>query len=223
MAKDYKKEFKDFYLPKTKPMIIDVPEMQFVAVEGKGDPNDKDGDYHKAMQILYSIQFTIKMSKMGNNKFDGYFDFVVPPLEGLWWLDNNEKLVPGKNKSKYNWISMIRFPEFVDKNIFKWACDEVLNKKNIETKNAKYLKIKEGLCVQCMHIGSYDDEPKTINMMEAFIEENNLKNDFTDKRRHHEIYLSDPRKTANERLRTVIRIPVRKNNIYKNDVRQTSA
>jgi hypothetical protein len=105
---------------------------------------------------------------------------------------------------------MIRLPEFVDKNIFKWACDEVLNKKNIETKNAKYLKTKEGLCVQCMHIGSYDDEPKTINMMEAFIEENNLKNDFTDKRRHHEIYLSDPRKTAIEKLRTVIRIPVRK-------------
>jgi hypothetical protein len=146
---------------------------------------------------------------MGNNKLNGYFDYVVPPLEGLWWLDNDDKFSP-KNKSKYNWISMIRLPEFVDKNIFKWACDEVLNKKNIETKNAKFLKIKEGLCVQCMHIGSYDDEPKTIDLIEKFIAENNLKNDITDKRKHHEIYLSDPRKTAIENLKTVIRIPVKK-------------
>jgi hypothetical protein len=209
MAKDYKKEYKDLYLPKTKPMIVDIPEMQFVAIEGKGDPNDKNGEYFKAMQILYSIQFTIKMSKMGNNKLNGYFDYVVPPLEGLWWFDNNEK-ISSKNKSKYNWISMIRLPEFVDKNIFKWACDEVLNKKNIETKNVKFLKIKEGLCVQCMHMGSYDDEPKTIDLIEKFIEENNLKNDIAEKRRHHEIYLSDPRKTAIEKLRTVIRIPVKK-------------
>jgi hypothetical protein len=209
MAKDYKKEYKDLYLPKAKPMLIDIPEMQFVAVEGKGDPNDKNGEYPNAMQILYSIQFTIKMSKMGNNKLDGYFDYVVPPLEGLWWFDGNEK-IPPKNKSGYNWISMIRLPEFVDKNIFKWACAEVLNKKNTETKNAKYLKIKEGLCVQCMHIGSYDDESRTINLIEAFIEENKIRNDITDKRRHHEIYLSDPRKTAIEKLRTVIRIPVKK-------------
>jgi hypothetical protein len=209
MAKDYKKEYKDLYLPKTKPVIIDVPEMQFAAVEGKGDPNDKNGEYPKAMQILYSVQYTIKMSKMGNNKLNGYFDYVVPPLEGLWWFDNNEK-IPPKNKSKYNWISLIRLPEFVDKSIFKWACDEVLNKKNIETKGAKYLKIKEGLCVQCMHMGSYDDEPRTIKLIEAFIEENSLKNDITDKRRHHEIYLSDPRKTKIENLKTVIRMPVKK-------------
>jgi len=209
MAKDYKKEYKDLYLPKTKPMIIDIPEMQFVAVEGKGDPNDKNGEYPKAMQLLYSIQFTIKMSKMGNNRLNGYFDYVVPPLEGLWWLNNNEIFSP-KNKSKYNWISMIRLPEFVDRDIYKWACNEVLNKKRIETKNAKYLKIKEGLCVQCMHIGSYDDETRTIDLIEKFIGENNLKNDISDKRRHHEIYLSDPRKTAIEKLRTVIRIPVNK-------------
>ena len=209
MAKDYKKEYKDLYLPKTKPMVIDIPEMQFVAVEGKGDPNDKNGDYFKAMQTLYSIQFTIKMSKMGNNKLNGYFDYVVPPLEGLWWIDDNEK-ISSKNKSKYNWISMIRLPEFVDRDIYKWACNEVLNKKNIETKNAKFLKMKEGLCVQCMHIGSYDDETRTIDLIEEFIGENNLKNDITDKRRHHEIYLSDPRKTAIEKLRTVIRIPVTK-------------
>jgi len=206
---DYKKEYKDLYLPKTKPMIVEIPEMNFVSVEGKGDPNDKNGEYPKAMQILYSVQFTIKMSKMGNNKLNGYFDYVVPPLEGLWWFNNNEKFPP-KNKSEYNWISLIRLPEFVDKNIFKWACDEVLKKKNIETKNAKYLKLKEGLCVQCMHIGSYDDEPKTLKLIDEFIEENNLINDINDKRRHHEIYLSDPRKTEVGKLKTVLRIPVKK-------------
>jgi hypothetical protein len=183
--------------------------MQFVAVEGKGDPNDKNGEYPIAMQILYSIQYTIKMSKMSDNKIIGYFDYVVPPLEGLWWFDNNEN-ISSKNKSKYNWISLIRLPDFVDKNIFKWICDEVLNKKNIKTKSAKYIKLKEGLCVQCMHLGSYDDEQRSIDLIDAFIEENNLKNDITDKRRHHEIYLSDPRKTEIEKLKTVIRVLVKK-------------
>ena len=208
MTKDYKKEYKDLYSPKTKPMIIDVPEMNFVAVEGKGDPNDKDGEYPDAMKVLYGIQFTIKMSKMGDYTPDGYFDYVVPPLEGLWWLEDNAE-IPAGDKSKFNWISLIRLPEFVDKNIFKWACEEVLKKKNIETRNAKFLKIKEGLCVQCMHMGSYDDEPKTIKSIEEFIEENNLINDINEKRRHHEIYLSDPRKTETPKLKTILRIPVK--------------
>jgi len=206
---DYKKEYKDLYLPKTKPMVINVPEMCFAAVEGKGDPNDNNGEYQKALGILYSIQFTIKMSKMGNNKLDGYFDYVVPPLEGFWWVEDNEYFFL-KDKSKYNWISIIRLPEFVNKEIFKWACDEATKKKKIETKIAKYIKIKEGLCVQCMHIGSYDDEPKTIKLIDDFIKENNLKNDINEKRRHHEIYLSDPRKTEISKLKTVIRIPVKK-------------
>ena len=209
MAKDYKKDYKDLYLPKTKPMIIDIPEIQFVAVEGKGDPNDKNGEYLKAIQILYSVQFTIKMSKMGNKKLNGYFDFVVPPLEGLWWYDNKEKISP-KNKSGYNWISLIRLPEFVDENIFKWACGEASKKKNIETGKAKFLKLKEGLCVQCMHIGSYDDEPGTIKQIDEFIDGNNLINDISDERRHHEIYLSDPRKTVITKLKTVLRTPVKR-------------
>jgi hypothetical protein len=216
MAKDYIKDYKDLYLPETKPMIIDIPEMQFAAVEGKGDPNDKNGEYPIAMQILYNIQYTIKMSKMDNNKLNGYFDYVVPPLEGLWWFDNNEKDSP-KNKSKYNWISLIRLPEFVDKNIFKWACEEVAKKKKTNTEKAYLLKYNEGLCVQCMHIGQYDDEQRTIDLIDTFIEENNLKNDITDKRRHHEIYLSDPRKIDFIpflfhfiKLKTVIRIPVTK-------------
>jgi len=209
MAKDYKKEYKDLYSPKIKPMMIDIPEMNFVAVEGKGNPNDKNGEYQKALGVLYGIQYTIKMSKMGNNIPDGYFDYVVPPLEGLWWFDDNKKM-PTKDKSKYNWISLIRLPEFVDKNIFKWACDETFKKKNIETKNAKLIKIKEGLCVQCSHIGSYDEEPKTLKLIERFIEENNLENDINDKRRHHEIYLSDPRKIEVGKLKTVLRIPVKR-------------
>ena len=207
MAKDYKKEYKDLYFPKIKPMIIDVPEMNFVAVEGKGDPNNTNGEYPRALELLYGISYTIKMSKMGNNTIEGYFDYVVPPLEGLWWADNNEQ-IPPKDKSKFNWISIIRLPEFVDKNVFKWACDELLKKKNIGTKNAKFLKIKEGICVQCMHIGSYDEEPKTLKLIEEFMGENNLKNDINDKRRHHEIYLSDPRKTETAKLKTVLRIPV---------------
>ena len=208
-AMDYKKEYKDLYLPKTKPMIINIPEMCFVAVEGKGDPNDKSGEYKKAIEILYSVQYTIKMSKMGNNKLDGFFDYVVPPLEGFWWIDDNEWFF-SSDKSKYNWISIIRLPEFVDKEIFKWACNEATKKKGIETKTAKYIKIQEGLSVQGMHIGSYDDEPKTIKLIEDFIVENNLKNDINEKRRHHEIYLSDPGKTEKSKLKTVIRIPVKK-------------
>jgi len=209
MPKDYKKDYKDLYLPKTKPMIIDIPEMKFVAVQGKGNPNDKGGEYPKALQILYSIQYTIKMSKMGSAKLDGYFDYVVPPLEGLWWNDGKEDK-SFSDKSKFSWISMIRLPEFVDEKVFKWACDEVLSKKGIDTKKAQYFVYKEGLCVQCMHLGPYDDEPKTLSMMETFITENGLANDISDKRRHHEIYLADPTKTDASKLKTVLRIPVRK-------------
>jgi hypothetical protein len=208
-AKDYKKEFKDLYLPKNKPVVIDVPEMHFAAVEGKGNPNEKEGEYQKALRVLYGIQYTIKMSKMGSHKIKDYFDYVVPPLEGFWWLDNDERILI-KDKSKYNWISVIRLPEFVSNDVFKWACDEVAKKKNIETKNARYLKVNEGMCVQCMHIGSYDEEPKTLKLIEEFAEANYLKIDINDKRRHHEIYLSDPRKTEITKIKTVLRIPVKK-------------
>ena len=208
-ALDYKKEYKDLYLPKTKPVIIDVPEIAFVAIEGKGNPNEENGEYQNALGVLYGIQYTIKMSKKGKKSLDGYFDYVVPPLEGFWWLDEDDTF---SSKSKYNWISIIRLPEFVNNDIFEWACKEVLQNKKIETKDAKFLKIKEGLCVQCMHIGPYDDEPETLKLMESFIEENNLKTDLNEKRRHHEIYLSDPRKTEVSKLKTVLRIPVKKNN-----------
>ncbi len=204
---DYKKEYKDLYLPKMKPMLIDVPNMKFIIVQGKGNPNNQDGEYQEALQLLYTLSFTIKMSKMGSRKIEGYFEYVVPPLEGLWWNEENEK-VDYNHKEKFEWISMIRQPEFVTEEVFKWACQEVEKKKGIDTSKAKLIELKEGLCVQIMHKGSYDEEPKTIAELEKYIENSQLKNDIGRIRKHHEIYLSDPRKSKVENLKTVIRIPV---------------
>jgi hypothetical protein len=205
---DYKKEYKDLYFPKNEPVIIKVPEIVFVAVDGKGNPNETDGEYKKALEILYGIQYTIKMSKKGTSIPNGYFDYVVPPLEGLWWT--LEKEIDFKNKSKFNWVSMIRLPEYVNRDVFKWACEEAAKKKKINTEKAYLYKLNEGLCVQCMHIGPYDDEPKTIKLLNDFIDNNNLANDINDKRKHHEIYLSDPRKGDPKKMKTVLRIPVKK-------------
>jgi hypothetical protein len=204
---DYKKEYKELYTPKTIPVIIDVPEITFVAVDGKGDPNDKDGEYGKAIELLYSIQYTIKMSKNKKNTPEGYFDYVVPPLEGFWTVENKEDI---KNKSKFIWTAVIRLPEFVDKKVFEWVCNEVRNNKGRNVEKARYVKIREGLCMQCMHIGAYDEEPKTIMRMEKYLEENNFVNDINEERHHHEIYLSDFRKVAQEKLKTVLRIPIKK-------------
>jgi hypothetical protein len=206
---DYKKEFKNLYQPKETPMIVDVSEMQFVAVEGQGNPNEENGEYQKAIEVLYGIQYTIKMSKKGKEIPKGYFDYVVPPLEGFWWLDDNEEF-SSENKSKYKWISVIRLPEFVDEKVFEWACQEAFKKKKIDTTKAKFLKIKEGLCVQCMHIGSYDDESKTLKLMNDFIDKNGLQSDLNKTRKHHELYLSNPQKTEVSKLRTILRIPVKK-------------
>ena len=204
---DYKKEYKDLYLPKSEPAIINIPEIIFVAVDGKGNPNDPEGEYKKALEVLYGIQYTIKMSKKGSSVPNGYFDYVVPPLEGLWWtLDTKFDL---KNKSNFNWVSMMRVPEYVNQDVFKWACDEVSKKKQINTDKAYLLKFTEGLCVQCMHIGSYDNEAKTLGLIDDFINKNNLLKDITYERRHHEIYLSDPRKVESEKMKTVLRIPVK--------------
>jgi len=206
---DYRKEYKNLYLPKSKPVMIDVPEIQFVAVEGTGNPNEENGEYQKAIAILYGIQYTIKMSKNGINAPNGYFDYIVPPLEGFWWLDQHDGDFSIENKSKYNWISVIRLPEFVDEKVFEWACNEATKKKKIDVSKAKYLKIKEGLCVQCLHTGSYDDEPKTLKLMKDFIAEKGLQSDISDTRKHHEIYLSNPQKTEVSKLKTVLRIPIR--------------
>lgn len=210
---DYKKEYKDLYLPKTVPSRIDVPNMKFICVTGKGNPNQEAGEYQQALQLLYSLSFTIKMSKMGEHKINGYFEYVVPPLEGFWWSEG-EQNVNYEHKEQFNWISMIRQPEFVTEEVFQWACEELKKKKGLDTQKAEFREIKEGLCVQILHVGSYDDEPKTIQKIEAYMEQEGLKSAIGNLekgfvRRHHEIYLTDPRRTKVENLKTVIRIPVK--------------
>ena len=207
MAFDFKKEYKEFYMPKNKPSIIDVPAMNYIAVRGKGDPNEEGGDYKKAIEILYSVAYTIKMSKKGTHEIEGYFDFVVPPLEGFWWQDGVEG-VDYSDKSSFNWISVIRMPVFVTKEEFEWAVKEAEKKKGIDCSKAEFITITEGECVQMMHIGPYDDEPAAVAVMDEYIEKMGYKNDFSATRLHHEIYLSDVRKTAPEKLKTVIRHPI---------------
>ena len=208
MAFDYKKEYKEFYLPKSKPEIVDVPPMNFIAVRGKGNPNEEDGEYKQAVGLLYAIAYTIKMSYKGDRKIDGYFEYVVPPLEGFWWQDGIDG-IDYSDKSTFNWISVIRLPDFVSIRDFEWAKTEVERKKKLDCKKAEYLTVHEGLCVQIMHIGPFENEPETVAVMDSYIKENGYENDFSDERLHHEIYLSDPRKANPEKLKTVIRHPVR--------------
>lgn len=208
-AFDYKKEYKEFYLPKTSPALIEIPPMQYVAVEGQGDPNEENGAYQAAMEILYSLSYTIKMSDKGSRAIEGYFPYVVPPLEGLWQMADGSSGVDYSNKAGFQWISMIRLPEFVTPEIFRWAQQEAARKKKLDTASAIHLSMEEGLCVQCMHIGSYDEEPATLEKIERFLQENGYQTDITLNRRHHEIYLSDPRRTAPEKLKTVLRLPVK--------------
>lgn len=207
MAFDFKKEYKEFYLPGKKPEIVTVPPMNYIAVAGNGDPNEEGGAYKKAIGVLYAVAYTIKMSKLGDHRIDGYFDFVVPPLEGLWWQEGVEGF-DYKNKSAFQWISMIRLPDFVTREDFAWARQEASGKKKMDCSGAEFFTLDEGLCVQIMHIGLYDEESSSIALMDRFIEEKGYSNDFDGNRRHHEIYLSDVRKTAPERWKTVIRHPI---------------
>lgn len=209
MAFDYKKEYKEFYVPKKKPTIVTVPRMNYIAVRGKGDPNAEDGEYKASIGLLYGVAYTIKMSKKGEYQIDGYFDYVVPPLEGFWWQDG-VKGVDYAHKENFRFISVIRLPDFVTKADFDWAIAEATQKKKIDFSKVEFLTIDEGLCVQCMHVGSYDDEPRTVELMHNFMCEQGYTLDISDKRLHHEIYLSDARKVAPEKLKTVIRHPIRK-------------
>lgn len=208
MAFDYKKEYKNLYQPPKEPMLIEVPPINYVAVRGKGDPNQESGDYQHALQLLYGISFTIKMSPKSGHAIDDYFQYVVPPLEGFWSFPEPIEQLDPKRKSELEWISCIRLPEFVTPEVLDWAKEEVSRKKKMDCSETEFLTVDEGLCVQCMHFGPYDDEPKTTACMKEFAEENGLAFDHTLTRLHHEIYLSDPRRTAPERLKTVIRIPV---------------
>lgn len=209
MAFDFKKEYKEFYLPPRKPTIVDVPKMNYLAVKGKGDPNQEDGEYKEAIGLLYGIAFTIKMSKKTDYQMEGYFDYVVPPLEGFWW-QKDVKGIDYAHKENFEWISMIRLPDFVTKKDFDWAIDQATKKKKTDFSKVEFMTVEEGLCVQCMHIGSYDDEPATVDLMHAYMEKEGYVLDINDERRHHEIYLSDARKVAPEKLKTVIRHPIKK-------------
>lgn len=209
MAFDYKKEFKELYLPKTKPGIIVVPKMNFLAVRGKGDPNLENGEYKRSIELLYNIAYTLKMSHRRNYQIEGFFEYVVPPLEGFWWQEN-VKGMDYSRKCDLQFISLIRLPDFVTKKDFDWAIKEATNKKKRDFSLVEFLTYDEGLCVQCMHIGPYDNEPETVALMHQFIEENGYELAISDTRYHHEIYIGDPRKVDQSKLKTVIRHPIKK-------------
>lgn len=209
MPFDFKKEYKEFYLPPKKPGIVTVPPMNYLAVRGKGDPNSEKGEYKASIGLLYAIAFTIKMSKKGSHKIEGYFDYVVPPLEGFWWQEDVHG-IDYSHKENFKFISVIRLPDFVTKEDFDWAVDEATRKKKADFSAVEFFHYDEGKCVQCMHIGSYDDEPETICAMHKFAEQNGYAIDISADRMHHEIYLSDPRKCALEKLKTVVRHPIKR-------------
>lgn len=208
MAFDYKKEYKEFYIPKNKPSIVEIPSMNYLAVRGQGNPNDENGEYKQAIGLLYAIAYTIKMSYKGNHHIDGYFQYVVPPLEGFWWQEGI-KGVDYSRKDRFQFISLIRLPDFVTKEDFDWAIQEATRKKKQDFSQVEFFTYDEGLCVQCMHIGPYDNEPATVQMMHDYMQEHGYELDITDTRYHHEIYLSDPRKCDVLRLKTVVRHPIK--------------
>ena len=209
MAFDFKKEYKEFYMSKSVPEIVTVPKANFIAVRGMGDPNQEGGAYQSAVSILYAVAYTLKMSYKTDYRIEGFFEYVVPPLEGFWWQEGTDG-VDYRDKSTFHWISVIRLPEFVTKRDFDWAVEEAARKKKLDCSLAEFLTIEEGLCVQIMHIGPFDHEPSTVALMDQYIAENGYANDMNENRLHHEIYLSDARKAAPEKWKTIIRHPIRK-------------
>lgn len=209
MPFDFKKEYKEFYLPPAKPVIVTVPKANYIAVRGKGNPNDEGGAYQQAIGLLYAVAYTLKMSYKTDHRIEGFYDYVVPPLEGFWWQEGVDG-VDYSDKSTFCWISVIRLPDFITKADFDWAVNTATKKKKIDCSSAEFLTIDEGLCVQIMHIGPYDNEPATVARMDQYLAENGYKNDISAIRLHHEIYLSDARKVAPENWKTVIRHPIKK-------------
>ena len=209
MAFDFKKEYKEFYMPKDKPEIVNVPKANYIAVRGKGNPNDEGGAYQQAIGVLYAVAYTLKMSYKTDYRIEGFFDYVVPPLEGFWWQEGIDG-IDYSDKSTFSWISVIRLPDFITKKDFDWAVETATKKKRIDCLKAEFLTIDEDLCVQIMHIGSFDDEPATVEKMNKYLAENGYENDFSETRLHHEIYLSDARKVDPEKWKTVIRHTIRK-------------
>lgn len=209
MAFDFKKEYKEFYMPGARPQLVEVPEANYLAVRGKGDPNEEAGEYKKAIEMFYSVAYTLKMSYKGGRQIEGFFEYVVPPLEGFWWQEGICG-VDLAHKELFSWISVIRLPDFITREDFEWAVQTATKKKRIDCSKVEFLTIREGLSVQIMHIGPYDDEPQSVALMHAWAEQNGYEIDLSEERLHHEIYLSDARKTPPAKLRTVIRHPVRK-------------
>lgn len=227
MAFDFKKEYKEFYMPKNEPEIVKIPPMNYVAVRGKGNPNVECGDYQQAISILYAVAYTLKMSYKTDYKIEGFFEYVVPPLEGFWWQGEqhpvdaemrtdrtdrreNVKGIDYSNKDTFNWISVIRLPDFITEKDFAWAVQTATKKKKIDCSPAEFLTIDEGLCVQIMHKGSFDSEPATVALLEDYLKEQGYENNINEQRLHHEIYMSDARKVAPEKWKTVIRHPIKK-------------
>lgn len=209
MAFDFKKEYKEFYMPKNKPEIVNVPRANYIAVRGKGNPNEEGGAYQQAISVLYAVAYTLKMSYKTDYKIEGFFEYVVPPLEGFWWQEGVEG-IDYSEKDSFNWISVIRLPDFVTKKDFDWAVKSASEKKKLDCSSAEFVAFDEGLCVQIMHLGPFDNEPETVRIMDDFIAENGYENDFSDGRLHHEIYLSDARRVDPEKWKTVIRHPIKK-------------
>ena len=207
MAFDFKKEYKDFYNPPAKPGILQIPNMKFLAVRGSGDPNEEGGEYQQSITLLYGVAYTLRMSHKGDRKIEGYFEYVVPPLEGFWWQENLHGVDYSK-KDSFQWISLTRLPDFISAEDVAWAKEAASKKKKIDYSKVKYFENEEGLVVQCMHIGPYDEEPKTVKSMEDYALENGYRLDISDKRYHHEIYISDPRKIDAKKQKTIIRHPI---------------
>ena len=208
MPFDFKKEYKEFYLPPAKPTVVTVPKANYIAVRGKGNPNDEGGAYQQTIGILYAVAYTLKMSYKTDHRIDGFYDYVVPPLEGFWWQEGIDG-IDYSDKSTFCWISVIRLPDFITKADFDWAVQTASQKKKVDCSKAEFLTVDEGLCVQIMHIGPYDDEPASVALMDQYLTENGYMNDLSATRLHHEIYLSDARKVAPENWRTVIRHPIK--------------
>lgn len=209
MAFDLKKEFKEYYQPKNKPEIVNIPSINYLAVRGSGDPNDETGDYKKALESLYAVAYTLRMSYKTDYKINGFYEYIVPPLEGFWWQDGTDG-VNYADKTSFNWISVIRLPDFISGKDIEWAVRTATKKKKTDCSQVKFLTVNEGLCVQIMHIGPYDNEPVTVKLMDDYLAQNGYENDLNSERMHHEIYLSDPRKCLPEKMKTVIRHPVKR-------------
>lgn len=209
MAFDFKKEYKEFYMAKGKPEVVTVPKAKYLAVRGKGDPNEEGGAYQKAIGVLYALAYTIKMSYKTDYRIEGFYEYVVPPLEGFWWQEGVAGVDYG-DKASFCWISVIRLPDFVTEADFDWAVETATKKKRLDCSKAEFLELDEGLCVQMIHVGSFDDEPQSVALMDQYLRENGYENDFSGSRLHHEIYLSDARKVEKSKMKTVIRHPIRK-------------